>query len=140
MASPDAQRDNVRALHRVRVVVATRDRRFLRASAFLLARSGLEVHATHRLDDLAVLIERHEPHVVVFDASDSVAAAVRMLAAVEALYPGVSVLLVCDDPPAPSTSSLRVLPKWPSVERLVDEVELAYVQAQDRNGPDAAFR
>jgi DNA-binding NtrC family response regulator len=137
MASPDAQRDNVRALHRVRVVVATRDRRFLRASAFLLSRSGLEVHATHRLDDVPVLIERHEPHVVVFDASESLAVAVRLLAAVEALYPDVSVLLVCDDPPASSASSLRILPKWPSVERLIDEVELAYVQAQGRDGSGA---
>jgi DNA-binding NtrC family response regulator len=139
MASLYARRDNVRALHRVRVVVATRDRRFLRASAFLLMRSGLEVHATHRLDDVPVLVERHEPHVVVFDASDSLAAGVRMLAAVEALYPDVSMLFVCDDPPAPTMSRLRVLPKWPSVERLVDEVERAYVQAQGRNGRGAGF-
>jgi DNA-binding NtrC family response regulator len=139
MASFYAQRDNVRALHRVRVVVATRDRRFLRASAFLLTRSGLEVYATHRLDDVPVLVARHEPHVVVFDTSDSLAAGVRMLAAVEALYPHVSMLFVCDDPPARSTSSLRVLPKWPSVERLVDEVERTYVHAQGRNGSGAGF-
>jgi hypothetical protein len=139
MASLYVQRDNVRALHRVRVVVATRDRRFLRASAFLLARSGLEVYATHRLDDVPLLVERHEPHVVVFDASDSLAAGARMLAAVEALYPDVSMLFVCDDPPAPSSPSLRVLAKWPSVERLVDEVERAYVEAQGRNGSGDAF-
>lgn len=138
MASPDAQRDNVRALHRVRVVVATRDRRFLRATVFLLARSGLEVRGTHRLDDVPVLVERHEPHVVIFDASESFAAAARMLAAVETLYPRVSVLFVSDDPP-PASDALRVLPKWRSVERLVHEVELAYVQGQARNGQESEF-
>lgn len=138
MASPDAQRDNVRALHRVRVVVATRDRRFLRATIFLLARSGLEVRGTYRPDDVPLLVERHEPHVVIFDASESFAAAARMVAAVETLYPRVSMLVVSDDPQVAS-DALRVLPKWRSVERLVDEVELAYVQGQARNGSESEF-
>ena len=139
MASPGAQRDNVRALHRVRVVVATRDRRFLRASTFLLQRSGLDVYATHRVDDVPLLVERHEPHVVIFDASESLASAARMLAAIETLYPGVSLLLVSDEPPAAPATSLRVLPKWRTVERLVNEVELAYVQGRRRNGSDSSL-
>ena len=110
--------DNVRALRRLRVLVATRDRRFLRVAGFLLARGEFEVESTARPRDLLRVIERQPPDIVILDASESLAEAARCVAAAEALYPHVTVLVVSDDAAA-STVNLRVFDKWKSFEQLV---------------------
>lgn len=110
--------DNVRALRRLRVLVATRDRRFLRVAGFLLARGEFEVESTARPRDLLQVIERQPPDIVILDASESLAEAARCVAAAEALHPHVTVLVVSDDAAA-STVNLRVFDKWKSFEQLV---------------------
>jgi DNA-binding NtrC family response regulator len=110
--------DNVRALRRLRVLVATRDRRFLRVAGFLLARDEFEVESTARPRDLLQVIERQPPDIVILDASESLAEAARCVAAAEALHPHVTVLVVSDDAAA-STINLRVFEKWKSFEQLV---------------------
>ena len=110
--------DNVRVLRRLRVLVATRDRRFLRVAGFLLARGEFEVESTARPRDLLQVIERQPPDIVILDASKSLAEAARCVAAAEALHPHVTVLVVSDDAAA-STVNLRVFDKWKSFEQLV---------------------
>ena len=110
--------DNVRALRRLRVLVATRDRRFLRVAGFLLARGEFEVESTARPRDLLQVIERQPPDIVILDARESLAEAARCVAAAEALHPHVTVLVVSDDAAA-STVNLRVFDKWKSFEQLV---------------------
>ena len=106
--------------------MAARDRRFLRAAAFLLARSGFLVEITRRPAELLAFVERQAPDVVIFDASESLAAAARMVAALEALSPQVRVLIVSEESADPHSAALRVLSKW-QMEALVGEVERAYL-------------
>jgi DNA-binding NtrC family response regulator len=111
--------DNVRALRRLRVLVATRDRRFLRVAGFLLARGEFDVESTARPRDLLQVIERQPPDIVILDASESLAEAARRVAAAEAVHPHVTVLVVSDDGAAASTVNLKVVDKWKSFEQVV---------------------
>jgi DNA-binding NtrC family response regulator len=111
--------DNVRALRRLRVLVAARDRRFLRVAGFLLARGGFEVESTARPRDLLRVVERQPPDIVILDGSESLVEAARCAAAFEALYPHVTVIVVSDDGASASSVNLRVFDKWKSFERLV---------------------
>jgi DNA-binding NtrC family response regulator len=108
------------------VTVAARDRRFLRAAAFLLSRSGFLVEVTRRPAEILPFVERHASDVVIFDASESLAAAARMVAALAALSPQVRVLIVSEESADPPSVALRVLSKW-RLEELVGEVERAYL-------------
>ena len=81
MPRPDLPLDNVRPLHRVRVLVASGDQRFVRVAGFLLERSGFLVTALHNVDHMLGAVDRHAPHVVVLDGSDSLAASSRSAAA-----------------------------------------------------------
>jgi DNA-binding NtrC family response regulator len=120
MENADFNLDNVRPLRRLRVLVATRDRRFLRVAGFLLARGEFEVESTSRPRDLLRVIERQPPDIVILDASESLAEAARCVAAAEALHPHVTVLVVSDDDAAAaSTVNLRAFDKWKSFEQVV---------------------
>jgi uncharacterized protein len=109
----------------IRVLLASRDDRFLRLSRFLLTRDDFAVESTKRPPSAVDLVERHGTEVVVLDASDSLSEAARTVAAIEALNPRVRVLLVCDsDRPRPTTG-LNVMEKWESLETLADEIKLS---------------
>jgi len=108
---------------RSRVVLAARDRRFLRVTSFLLARQGFLVHSTRRLEDLLDLVQRKRPDVVILDGMDSLTMTARALAEVEALPYSVAVLVVAEVPEASSPTSVRLLHKWTSFDQLLDEVE-----------------
>jgi DNA-binding NtrC family response regulator len=108
---------------RCRVVLAARDRRFLRVTSFLLAREGFIVDSTRRLEDLLGMVERHRPDVVILDGMDSLTMAARALAEIEALPYPVAVLVVAEVPEATSPTSVRLLHKWTSFDRLLNEVE-----------------
>ena len=109
----------------IRVLLASRDDRFLRLSRFLLTRDDFAVESTKRPPSAVDFVERHGTDVVVLDASDSLSEAARTVAAIEALNPRVRVLLVCDsDRPRPTTG-LNVMEKWQSLETLADEIKLS---------------
>jgi DNA-binding NtrC family response regulator len=116
--------DNVRALRRLRVLVVTPDRRYLRAAGFLLTRAGFLVDGAKRVSEALDLVERHQPDVVVVDAAGSLPAAARLAAAVEGLRPGVRVLVVSENGERSGAVNLRVLSKW-SVEALVRRIALS---------------
>lgn len=108
---------------RCRVVLAARDRRFLRVTSFLLAREGFVVDSTRRLEDLLELVQRQRPDVVILDGMDSLTMTARALAEIEALPYSVAVLVVAEVPEASSPTSVRLLHKWTSFDQLLDEVE-----------------
>ena len=111
------------APYRSRVVLAVRDRRFLRVTSFLLAREGFLVTSTRKLEDLLGMVQRHRPDVVILDGMDSLTATARALAEIEALPYPVAVLVVAEVPEASSPTSVRLLHKWTSFDRIVEEVE-----------------
>lgn len=107
-----------------RVLVGTGDERFLRLARFLLTRNNFDVRSTKRVIRAAELVERHEPDVVVIDASDSLGDAARSVAAIEALYPKVGVLVVCDGEPPRWTTGLKVTEKWAALETLPADIRV----------------
>jgi DNA-binding NtrC family response regulator len=121
MSSAGTGLENVRSLRPQRVLVITRDRRYLRTAGFLLARAGFDVDRAERISEAFELVDRHQPDVVVIDASGSVPAAARLAAAIEGLRPGARVLVVSEDEERAAAVNLRLLPKW-SVEELVSEI------------------
>ena len=128
MTPADGEQGKVRALHRIRVALVGRDPHFVKVAGFLLERHGFVLASTRRPGDVLELVERHRANVVVLDASDSLEAAARAAAAVDALPAGVAVIVVADRVERVPASSLEVLPKW-DVARLAGEIERAY------NGP-----
>lgn len=116
--------------YRCRVVLAARDRRFLRVTSFLLAREGFLVNSTRKLEDLLGLVQRHRPHVVILDGMDSLTMAARALAEIEALPYSVAVLVVAEVPEASSPTTVRLLHKWTSFDELLQEVERLSEDAQ----------
>jgi hypothetical protein len=129
MGKADVNIGNVRALRRLRVLVAARDRRFLRIAGFLLLRSGFEVASTPRPNDLLPIVDRQTPDIVIIDGSESLAEAARSVAVLEALYPHVTVIVVSDDGVSPATDNLQVFPKWKSFEHLVPDLEAMHLGA-----------
>jgi len=121
MSSARTGLENVRSLRPQRVLVVTRDRRYLRTAGFLLARAGFVVDRAERVSEALELVDRHQPDVVVVDASGSLRAAARLAAAIEGLRPGARVVVVSEDGERSAAVNLRLFPKW-SVEALVSQV------------------
>ena len=134
MPRADLPLDNVRPLHRVRVLVASGDQRFVRIAGFLLERSGFLVTALHNVDHTLGAVDRHAPHVVVLDGSDSLGASSRSAAAIEALHPGVRVIVVAENRNGfqPGAGSPYQFPKWSSMTDLVAEVGRSYLSLESR--------
>jgi PleD family two-component response regulator len=120
---------NVRSLRPLRVLVAARDARFGRVAGFLLARRGFDVEILHRPSKVLDAVSRTGVDVVIVDASDSVSEAARTVAALEALHPHLTVVVVADDPADADGATLRVLPKWTSLETLVLNLEATHLGA-----------
>jgi uncharacterized protein len=117
----------------IRVLLGTRDDRFLRLARFLLSRNDFVVESTKRLPSAVEHVERHGTDVVVLDASDSLSEAAKTVAAIEALNPEVRVLLVCDaDRPRP-TAGLNVMEKWQALESLPDEIKRSHAGSRAWN-------
>jgi DNA-binding NtrC family response regulator len=115
------------------VLLGTSDDRFLRLARFLLARNRFEVEATKRVAKTVDLVARHEPDVVVIDTTDALGDAARTVAAIEALHPGVAVMIVCDGEPPRWTTGLKVAEKWQALETLTDDVRMLADDARSWN-------
>ena len=93
-ATAPRESGTVRSLHRVRVLLAAADPRFLRAAAFLLEREGFDVVGACSPDEAPALARTERPHAVVVDGNASVAAAGRTALAIEAAGLPLHVLVV----------------------------------------------
>jgi DNA-binding NtrC family response regulator len=103
-------------------LLATRDDDFMRLAHFLLTRNGFTVETTKKMSQAVDLVGRYWMDVVVLDASDSLSEAARTVAAIEALHPQVSVLLVSDDERPKPNAALNVADKWEAVETLTEDM------------------
>jgi chemotaxis response regulator CheB len=115
-------------IRRIRVLLLSSDRRFLRVTAFLLRRKGFVVESAARPD--VALVKRHRPDVVVIDGNGSVRDAVRSLAEIEARWPAVAFLVVSEEALERRGLLFRFLPKWSAGDRLAAEVERAYFRLE----------
>jgi uncharacterized protein len=113
----------------IRVLLATRDDYYLRLARFLLTRNGFTVESTKKVANAVDLVSRYWLDVVVLDASDSLSETARTVAAIKALHPQVSVLLVADDERQGPNGGLQISDKWDSIETLTDDIRRAYASA-----------
>jgi uncharacterized protein len=118
---------------RPRIVLVAQDRRFLRVTAFLLAREGFDVHTSQDAAHLLELADQHAADVAVLEPDGSAVAA-RAIAALRALRPDVGLVVV--DGGRRSLGGERTLPKWSGLARLIGEIYGAYAQARPREAAD----
>jgi hypothetical protein len=117
---------NVRVLRPIRVLVVSRDRPFASMARFLLARDGMDAEVSARPGDVFELLQRGVD-VVVLDATGALAAMARAAAEIEAVYPGIGVILVADER-GPQAQALPVLPKWDALQELAAAARRAYLR------------
>lgn len=130
MATAEPVATNLHLLRRIRVLIVSRDRRFLGLARFLLTRDDLLVESTSKPGELFERVQAGAD-VVVLDGSGSIASAARAAAEIEALYPGVGLVVVADDA-RPTRSAFRLLPKWGSLANLGEEIRRAYLRPNQR--------
>lgn len=123
-ASADAQAAKVHRLQPLRVLLAGRDRRFIRVTSFLLARRGYDVAQTELRDTVAAA-ERHRADVVLLETGGSLASAARKLSALQALPAAPGVLIVFQGREREGWAGIPCVEKWTSVEALVGAIEAA---------------
>jgi uncharacterized membrane protein (UPF0127 family)/CheY-like chemotaxis protein len=118
---------------RPRILLVGHDRRFLRVTAFLLAREGFDVQASYDAPRLVELVEAHAADVAVLEPDGS-AVAVRAIGALRALRPDVGLVIVDDR--RPMLGGEPTLPKWSELARLVEEIESVHNAARARKVVD----
>lgn len=125
----------VSRLQRIGVLLVSRDRRFLRVTAFLLARAGFDVVTAASPTEAYTALDRRKTDVAVVDTSGSLAEAARLLAAVEVLHPRMATVAVAEGiAPDDGTS---MLPKWGAAAQLAEAIERAYLRPRDLPGSAA---
>ncbi len=107
-----------------RVIVASRDRRFVKLMRFVLDRHGFEV-VTASHDDLLELLERQRADVVVLEATGSLVAAGKAAASAKALHPGVEVVVVSEGGARDEQNTFPVYDKWDGMNDVVETVSRA---------------
>lgn len=113
-------------LHPLRVLLAGRDRRFLRVTSFLLSQRGYDVVETSPKKTLQE-VERHKSDVVLLETNDTRGVAARMVAALETLPTAPSVLVVFEDDEDDRWQGFKAVKKWTPIDELVQEIETAAV-------------
>jgi CheY-like chemotaxis protein len=124
MTTPD-ELGNVRALQPARVTVSSRDKRFAKVAAFLLARRGFEVRHVETDRELMSLADKESIDVVVLDASMSLSAALRTAAALSAIHPHLQVILATERGTSEIEPTYKRIDKWRGLGTLPDEVARA---------------
>src|SRR5262245_6460906 len=105
----------------LRVLLAGRDRRYIRATSFLLEPRGFVVRSANT-DEAADAAHRHRADVVLLEGDRLRTDAARRAAAIAALNPNTRVILMVDSTP-PGPTGVRMLTKWADLDELVEEIE-----------------
>jgi CheY-like chemotaxis protein len=118
--------DKLHRLRPLRVLLAGRDRRFLRVTSFLLSQRGYDVVETSSKKTLQE-VERHKSDVILLETNDTRGVAARMVAALETLPTAPSVLVVFEDDEDDRWQGFKAVKKWTPIDELVQEIETAAV-------------
>lgn len=119
---------NVRPLRPVRVLVAGRDKRYVRAMTFLLGRRGYEARSVLTANSLFADVDEHKPEVVVLVEADSFGDTLGLAVQVLGLSADVSVVVATTRHDAPPANRLRFIEKWASFDVLAEAVERAWAE------------
>ena len=107
---------------RARVLVASRDPRFLRLARFLLGGRDFEVEELTSPERLPEAILDQTIDIAVLDGADTVAEAFRTANAARARRPEVPIVIAADTG-GKSPSGMRVFDRWNETEELLQDVE-----------------
>ena len=107
---------------RARVLVASRDPRFLRLARFLLGGRDFEVEELSSPERLPDAILEPNIDIAVLDGAEKVAEALRIANATRARRPEVPVIIAADTG-GKSPSGVRVFDRWNETEELLEDVE-----------------
>ncbi|HSJ93928.1 MAG TPA: DUF192 domain-containing protein, partial [Gaiellaceae bacterium] len=107
---------------RARILVASRDPRFVRLARFLLGGRELDVQELTTPDRLPDAIVEPELDLVVLDGGDTVAHALRTANAARARRPDVPVVIAADTG-GQSPAGMRIFDRWNETEELLQDVE-----------------
>jgi CheY-like chemotaxis protein len=116
----------LRRLRPLRVLLAGRDRRYLRVTSFLLSQRGYDVVETSSKKTLQA-VERHKSDVILLETNDTRGVAARMVAALETLPTAPSVLVVFENDEDDRWQGFKAVKKWMPIDELVQEIETAAV-------------
>ena len=101
------------------VVLASRDRRFLKVAGFLLAREGAVVSTVRSIGDLPDLVRDADPDLLILDMGDSLGEVHGVIGRIAETQPGLVVVVVSDgDTAFPQKLELTLWPKWHALEGL----------------------
>ena len=127
-ADDNGNRTNVLRLQPLRVLLAGRDRRFLRVTSFLLARRGYEVSQA-TLGTVLETVERERSDIVLLEPGESKAAAARTVTALPLTTASPALLLIADgNDERDGWKGLASVDKWTPIEDLVMAIETAAFQ------------
>ena len=115
------QTGSVTRFQPLRVLLAGRDRRYIRVTSFLLEQRGYVVRSATP-DEAADASKRHRADVVLLEGDRLRTDAARCAAAIGALNPNTRVILMVDTMP-PGPVGMTMLLKWAELDDLVDEIE-----------------
>jgi hypothetical protein len=130
---------NVHPLRPIRVLLAGRDRRYLRVMAFLLARRGYDTRRSKNEAVLLADISSFRPDVVLLVEGTSFGDTVGQAVALLARTDGVSVIVSTSRHEAPPTNRLRYVQKWGPFDSLVEEVERAWADMPSSSVPERSI-
>jgi CheY-like chemotaxis protein len=115
---------NVRRLRPPRVLLAMRDRRFMRVTAFLLERRGYAV-VQEGGSNVVDAAHRSRVDVVVMEGEASRGASARLLAALTALPTAPRLISIVDDEDDDRVAGVPALGKWTPVDDLARAIDSA---------------
>jgi CheY-like chemotaxis protein len=116
--------NNVRRLQPLRVLLAGRDRRFMRVTSFLLSRRGYAVTRAS-LADAVGAAESQRSDVVLVELDGSRVDAGRTIAALQASSATPALVLLVPAGADDGWTGLRALDKWTPIETLAAEIDAA---------------
>lgn len=113
---------NVQRLRPLRVLLAMRDRRFMRVTAFLLERRGYAVVQEGGADVVDAAL-RSRADVVVIEGEASRGTSARLLTALTALPTAPGLISIVDGEAGEQVAGLPALAKWTPVDDLAREID-----------------
>lgn len=135
METPGGHLAEVKRLQPLRVLLAGRDRRYIRVTSFLLEQRGYAVRSS-TIEAAAEAARRHRSDVVLLEGDKLRSDTARNAAAIEALNPHARVVVVVDNEP-PQWPGLATLPKWVELEMVVETLENS-ANGSGHSDPDRA--
>jgi len=119
--------DNVRAIRPMRILLVTDDDGYADEVAVAASLRGVDLELAAVGDDLDASTTLNMPNVVVLDAHDALARTSRTASVFAALNPRIAIVIVANRAPERSVGNIQVVDKAASTERLLRELEHAFL-------------